>query len=466
MTTPIPGASSTGVVSVTEPALALPARAPAGLIRRMLPMIVLYGGRIGVAGLGLVVLPWFSRLMPSQTFGLVTTILSLQSLVVVLDLGLSVTLARELPILADGHVLLRRSENTLLRLHLAATGVAIILSVMGILPVSPTLTGLIGVSLLLVVWQNILVVSFIGRQRFVTATVSQFLSLLARQVASLSLVAMISTGLEAFVLGQIGGGAIVLIISRLGFFRATSRQDRMSGPPSECADTPTPSTALNLPMMLYTAAGAMALQLDKPLISALSSPARTGSYFLASMLSLVPITFLATPVSQFVQPKLIAALAREQTDDAARWIGRLTVAIAVLAVLPGLALALFAEPIVGLWLHGSPTQVDIGHYVALLAPGAAIGAMGLVPAIVLIGRRDYRAMAVMSCGLTTAILLVVILLARQGNIAGICMAYACYHALSAILLWCRAWWLEPAFARSLAIWAQTANDTSQSGPTV
>lgn len=420
--------------------------------RRLIPVAVLYGGRIGVAALGLIILPWLSRSMPDAQFGLAATVLSLQSLSVVLDLGLSVGIARHLPLLTEreARALVRRNERTLLRLYLGIGGIAMMLTAAGALPISYWVALLITLSLLLIVWQNLIVTAFISRQRYIAATTTQFFGLLLRHACSLALVVLHTGTLEAFVMGQVAGAVLILAVSRYAF-RGRHRRD----PP---AVGPARAGGVNIIIMIYTVAGACALQLDKILLTALASAEHTGPYFLASTLALVPITFLATPVSQFVQPKLIGSLARGDQEQARRWVARLTLAVAGLAVVPGILLGIASPWIVGLWLQGAPNQHVVGQYAMVLTPGAALGALGLVPAIILIARHDYPAMAVISCTLAIAVLSATGLLATSGNVIGICLAYALYHVLAAATLWWRAGRIEPYLCNPFAIRYRAANE--------
>lgn len=422
-------------------------------IRRLLPIVVLYGGRVGTAALGLVVLPWLSRAMPADQFGLAATILALQTLAVVLDLGLSITISREFPVLsaeADRRALLHRSERALLTLYAAIAAIAAGLAAIGLLPMPVPTALLVCLALLLVVWQNLLVIGFIARQQFLTSTLAQFTGLLLRHGGSLACVIAFSGTVEVFVAGQVAGAALVLAASRLLFLHRHRARDAAPVPARAVAAT-------GVAVVVYTIAGACTLQLDKVLLSALASPVATGPYFLASTLSLVPITFLASPAAQFVQPKLIAALDGGHRPEARRWIARLTLAILVLAVLPGIALGLAAPWLVPRWLHGAPQQAAVIRFATLLMPGASIGALGLVPAIVLIARRDYRALAAISCAMGIAVLSATAVLAARGDIAGVCVTYAVYHAVAAAALWWRAARIEPGFANPLAIRGHVAN---------
>lgn len=422
--------------------------------RRLVPVAVLYSGRIGVAALGLVILPWLSKTMPADQFGLATTVLALQSLAVVLDLGLSVTIAREFPVLrraGEHRDLMWRSERALLLIYFSLSIPIILLSHIGLLPIGPFTSLLVCLSLLLIVWQNIIIVAFVSRQRFILSTMIQFGSLLIRHGCSLVFVLTLGGTLQVFVLGQICGTTIVLIISRLAFGHI-HRSDA-----SESIDQQRRSGATSVAVMVYTIAGACAMQLDKILLSAFSSPANTGPYFLASTLSLVPITFLASPVSQFVQPKLIACVAAHHYEEARKWVSRLTVAIIVLSVLPGIGIGLLSPWLVPLWLQGSAHQLAVTQYTSLLMPGASIGALGLVPAIVLIARRDYGGMAAISAALAVLVLTTTAVLAMNNAITGVCIAYAVYHAAAAAALWWRASRIEPWFGNPFANSARIAN---------
>lgn len=431
------------------------------VVRRLLPMGVLYGGRIGIAGLGFVVLPLLSHHMPTDQFGLATTILSLQSLAIVLDLGLAVLLASELPAMdcaTTRRALVRRSEHQLIITYLGIAAVAAMLSFGGILPASLPMVLMTAVALLVVVWQNIIAVAMIARQQFFASTVSLFLSLLLRQGASLAFVTQYGGTLGAFVAGQVLGAAIILATSRFTFINHGQKDGDMPAVADPKRERPqTPNVGINVTVMVYTIAGACALQLDKILLSAMGSPSRTGPYFLASMVSLVPITFLATPISQFVQPKLIAALVHGRIDIAGRWIVRLTMAITVLAVVPGLVLGMLTPWIIPLWLRDPASRDAVIGYTQVLMPGASLGALGLVPAIVLIARRDYPALATISAVLSIGVLAATALLARGGDIHGICIAYAIYHTLATMCLWVRTWWVEPAFANAFFIGRRIAN---------
>src|SRR3546814_18479603 len=131
--------------------------------------------------------------MPAVHCGIAETILALQSVAVVIDLGLSVTASRELPALDDTHAaqaVIKRSERVLVLLYCGIAAIASGLAATRIIPVSVPMSLLICLSLLLIVWQNIVIVALISRQRFLVSTATQFLSLLLRHCCSLALVVL------------------------------------------------------------------------------------------------------------------------------------------------------------------------------------------------------------------------------------------------------------------------------------
>ena len=107
---------------------------------------------------------------------------------------------------------------------------------------------------------------------------------------------------------------------------------------------------------------------------------------------------------------------------------------------------------ISITVNGEHKRVPAGLTIAALAES-----LGLVPAIVLIARRDYRALAAISCAMGIAVLSATAVLAARGDIAGVCVTYAVYHAVAAAALWWRAARIEPGFANPLAIRGHVAN---------
>lgn len=93
---------------------------PRGLIPRLAPLLILYASKTGALVVGLLILPQFSKLLGPSLFGVVAVILSVQQLLLTLDLGMSVVVGRELALthgtanLHDGRI--RQSAEALILL--------------------------------------------------------------------------------------------------------------------------------------------------------------------------------------------------------------------------------------------------------------------------------------------------------------------------------------------------------------
>jgi O-antigen/teichoic acid export membrane protein len=404
----------------------------------------MYGGRASTALLGLLVLPLLNGYMSAAAFGLVAVILSLQALVVMLDLGLAITTGRDIAAAPAGAMGTKRrivlhAERLLTVAYLACALIATVAMIASSLTVAAAAAILLLVATLwMITWQNILIVALLAHQDFVLATAFQFGGLLLRHLLSLALVAFWAPTIEAFIIGQFAGALPVLLGLRFLVFR------RFAGGKDE-AVTPLGLKSINGAVIVQGIAGACALQLDKPLISALASPGVTGPYFLATVLAMTPISFFAAPVAQFFQPKVVAAVAADRHGDARRLVVRATIAILAVAVLPGLLIGVLATPISAAWLSSHDNQPVVAHLLPILICGTAFGSLGLIPVMGLTAIRDYRYIAIVSTLLTLLVLLATGVLAHQNDLTGICVAYAIYHLASAVAVWGRAAFLIPSF---------------------
>lgn len=412
-------------------------------MRRYGPIAILYGGRVSTALLGLIVLPLLDRLLSAPAFGLVAVILSLQALVVMLDLGLAITTGRDIaasPVeeSATRRRIVRHAERLLSIAYVAAALIVMAATLVAPLPIDRFTLLLLVATLWLITWQNILVVALLAREDFTLATAFQFGGLLLRHILSLGLIIFWAPTPEAFIIGQFAG-ALPLLLG----LRAVVALRFAGGDDEPLA--PLGLASINLAVIVQGIAGACALQLDKPLISAFASLDATGPYFLATVLAMTPITFLAGPVAQFFQPKVVSAIAGGRHEDARPLLAQVILAISAVAVLPGILAAFLAAPISAAWLSSSVSQPVVAQLLPILFAGTAVGSLGLIPAMALTAIRDYRYMAIVSMLLTLLVLAATGVLARQNNMTGICVAYAIYHISSAIALWCRAAFLIPSF---------------------
>ena len=205
--------------------------------------------------------------------------------------------------------------------------------------------------------------------------------------------------------------------------------------------------SISIALLVQTAAGACAMQLDKPLVGALAGAAATAPYYLATVLALTPLTFLAGPVVQFFQPKVIGQIAERSLSPSL--VRKFLLGILGSAFLPGLVLWFAAPAVTALWLRGAPDHAVVAGYVRILVVGTSLGALGFLPNVLLVAKRQYRFLATASTGLTLVVLALAARAAAGGDIGAVCYAYAGYHVAAAVVQWVRALGLDPELRAAL-----------------
>lgn len=439
--------------------LALP-----GWLRRrgVAGLLMLYAGKVSGVLISLLFIPLFSRTLGDAQFGAVAVILSLQVLLMMLDLGLSTLIGRDL---AAGR---QPPETMLAQLRDAAWLLAWCYVLLGLLAAGirllsswfsldlATLLGCVALFGLLTL-QNLGYTALLARQRFTTASTLQFVGNLGRAAATAVVLTQVSATLQAFVAVQVVCAALHALATGLQCHRAL-RSDPAWRDTPQPADRAAARWALlrqGAPLALMMAAGAAVMQLDKPIISALMSTASTAPYYLAMTLCLVPTSILAGPVTQYFQPQLIQATGLGESAVAATVGKRFVIALAGVTLLPCLLLWVLRDPLIHLWLGPQPSNALISRYVEILLPGITIGALGYLPYSLLLSVRDYRFQALQGVMLTLVTLGLAAFSATLQSVEGVCVVYATYHATAMLLSWARALYLPAtrAIARQTALLA-------------
>lgn len=399
---------------------------------------MLYVSRSGAVLVGILILPQFTRLLGPEQFGIVAVIFSFQALLLILDLGMSTLLSRDIAASkANGESLTawRTAEAVVSGLYVVLTPVALLLS-------SFVSTGLSPIQLLmgmLLFWaltlQNIGQAALLAKHHFAAAGSIQFVGVAVRGIATLLALRFIAADLTVFLLSQLVCGTGQAVMTRYWcarVLRSTSEKGNRVAL-AQCLQM----TKRGRPLVLFGIAGAAVMQLDKPIVVAFTSAAQIAPYYLATTLCLTPLSLLAGPVAQYFQPRLVRAVAADDDALVQQVLRPFTTAIIAVTMLPSALLWAMREPIAQAWL-GNPLLVgDVAKYTAILLPGVALGALGFVPYGILLARQDYRFQAASSAGLTVVTLLATIACANAQSVQGVCWVYASYHAASTLISWAR-----------------------------
>lgn len=421
-------------------------RLPAWTRRRAISgMLMLYAGKASGVLVTLLFIPLYSRALGPSQFGVVAVILSLQALLVMLDLGMSTLVGRDIAAAGTGSEDLRRLRRGaelglgtayLVALLLGALALGGGLSPAGI-PVATLLCCIVLFAFL--VLQNLYYCTVLARGEYAAASAIQLVGNLARAAATGFVLTGHAATLTAFVVTQTICAGIHAWATRA----YAERLFPLDLPPAAPTAGQRWRDAWQVlkrgrSLALVAAAGAAVMQLDKPIIAIFMSSTATAHYFLAMTLCLVPTSILAGPVAQYFQPLLMAATAQR---DAARIrrVGWLFAGALLAVTLPlSAVLWLGRAPLIDLWLGAGPDNAPIAGYVAILLPGIAIGALGYLPYSLLLSAQDFRFQALLSTALTIATLVGAAVAAQAQSVEGICIVYALYHATATVATWLRA----------------------------
>ena len=408
--------------------------------RRLIDLLLLYVSKSGVVLVGLLILPFFNQVLGPEQFGVVALILTLQALLLFLDLGMATVVGRDLAA-ANSTSLQRALTWRAAEYVISIIYGALLFPVLIATWVWSDLLQLIEVtSCVILFWaltiQNIGQNALLARHFFIEAALIQGTGVVIRHGLTAIALAWLSPTLICFVSIQAAVSVAQMLVTRWRCKKILSLDE------TTCLTKLLLKRAQMLfrvgkPLMLLGLSGAAVTQLDKVIVTSFMSSRDLAPYFLAANLSLIPITVLAAPVAQFFQPRIVEALSSLSTTTIRRTIDHFTYLLVAFALLPTAAIWLFREPLIALWLNSSSEAALVTQYTTILLPGIAIGVLGYVPFTILIARQDYLFQAKFSTAMTMLTLSAAVAAAIQGSVLAICIVYATYHGLSTIGSWWR-----------------------------
>ncbi len=404
---------------------------------------MLYAGKTSGILVSLIFLPIYSKALGSEVFGLVAVILSLQTLLIMLDLGMSTLVGRDIAAAVSGP-----TDEA----ELVASGERVLSLTYGLLFTFASLTALAGLEIgssslnlplivilfFFVVLQNFHYSVIVARRHYTVASLLQVVGNLVRAGFTVWVITRVSATLTAFVISQLAVAAAHLFLSRKLSLRQSCGSVEQMSPPGhrgyrQCARSAIAMLKRAWPIAVMSVAGAAVMQLDKPLISFFMGPASVAPYFLAVTYCMTPLAVFASPVAQYFQPLVVSAISRDDRRLTGRLLRSFAAILLTATLVPSLVLYVFSDVLVGWWLNDSPLAQTTEEYVKVLLPGVVIGALGYVPYTLLLASREYRFMGRMSVVMTSVTLVAVVLLAYAQSVWFICAVYALYHTTSTVV---------------------------------
>lgn len=412
----------------------------------VLDMAMLYAGRVSAVLVGFIFLPFYRHHLGPEQFGVVAVILSLQNLLIMLDLGMSTLISRDV---AVGHsspaellTLTRTAEISLTGFYLLLAPIAAGLKILGAFSSIEwgTIMGAIALLWVLVL-QNMYYGTMLARREYSAASTIQVLGVAVRACATAYVLAAISSTMMAFVVTQLVFAVVQALVTRYRCFAYW-----IDAPGQPILKRPGIRDAFELvkkgrALVLFSAAGAAVTQLDKPLVSGMISANSVSPYFLATTVCMVPLSLLAGPISQYFQPRVLNQHIQGETFPKIT-IQRFVLCTVLITSLPCLVLWLGRDPLIGLWVGHNHDDKIISHYVGILLPGFVVGAFGYIPYTLLLYAKDFRFQATASMALSAVTLALAAFAAYTQSVQSVCYIYAAYHTSSTLLSWARAFTLE------------------------
>lgn len=411
-----------------------------------LDMVMLYAGRVSAVLVGFIFLPFYRHHLGPEQFGVVAVILSLQNLLIMLDLGMSTLIGRDVAIAhaspAELLTLTRTAEISLTGFYFLLIPVVACLKVLGAFSSIEwgTIMGAIALFWVLVL-QNMYYATMLARREYSGASTIQVVGVAARACATAYVLATISNTLTAFIVTQLVFSVGQALVTRYRCFTYWIDASRPS-----VLERPGIRDAFELikkgrALVLFSAAGAAVTQLDKPLVSGLISANSVSPYFLATTVCMVPLSLLAGPISQYFQPRVLNQNLEGDTFPNVT-IRRFVLCTILITSLPCLVFWLARDPLISFWVGHNHDDKIISHYVGILLPGFVVGAFGYIPYTLLLYAKDFRFQAVASMALSAATLALAAFAAYKQSVQSVCFVYAAYQALSTLISWARAFNLE------------------------
>lgn len=407
-------------------------------------MAMLYAGRTSGVLVAFFFLPLYTRLLGAEQFGMVAVILSLQALLVMMDLGMSTLVSRDIAAGESSPTglvkLIRTAEISLSGFYLLLLIGTAIIKLMGGLSGVDFVTALAAVTLFwLLVLQNVYYSAMLARRLYTSASVIQAVGVIARASATAFILANGYASLTAFIATQLVLAAIHCGVTRSYCMSLLQLRTALKLKVSK----PRLADGISLikrgqSLVLFSAAGAAVMQLDKPLVTAFVSAASVAPYFLATTLCMLPLSILAGPVSQYFQPTLLSATTRQDSAHTRITLKRFVTALILIIGLPCIIFWFLRMPMIDLWMGQNSGNIKISKYVSILLPGCAVGALGFIPYALLLSAKDFKFQAILSTSMTLITLSGAAVSALFQSVEGVCYIYAAYHATSTLLSWMRA----------------------------
>lgn len=351
-----------------------------------------YLGQGWVALMGLAFVPVYIRYLGVEAWGLVGFMSMMQAWLMLLDMGLSPTLSREMARFQAGAHSAQSIRNLLRSLEVIYGGVA--LAVVGIVwfaapwiavhwlsatqlptPSVAHAIGMMGLVLAARMVEQVYRSAIQGLQRQVWLNGAQSMLATLRWGGAVGILAWVDNSIESFFLWQ----GLVSLLSIVILARQTYRWLPVSEQPARF-DLAGLARIRSFAggMAAITFLSIMLTQIDKLMLSKLVSLEDFGYYALAASVAGV-LYFMAAPINIAASPRLTELVAKDDQHALVETYHRASQWLAALLIPPALVMAAFADPLLQVWTGNASLAQQAGPLLALLALGTLCNGFMFVP---------------------------------------------------------------------------------------
>lgn len=401
-------------------------------------VVAVFAGKLGGIAASLVFLPTYALLLDGPSFGLVAIILSIQSLFLVFDLGFATIIGTDVATARGDPLRLAAIRPDWHRIELAVLGLAItgaltliLTRTLGGLPELLTPTGVILASIFIGAQIGI-TINHSGLNALQCYRLNSFLLVggtLLRAIVTILLLRRAQASVDVFLTAQAAISVVHFGLSHVILARY------LGHPVPGHRPTGRRGWILLLsrirPLVAYTLAGAIALQLDKPIVGSFFSLEDAGRYFLATTYAATPVAVLGGPLFQYFFPQVLASTGPRRTHVGMRF--QFLTVCAVTA--PAIVLAFFVQDWLSLWLPHMSERGTIAAPAGLLVCATAIGATGYLPTTIYMAEGRQIALARLSVTASLCVTVAALVAAASGIIFAVAIAYATYYIGVCAALW-------------------------------
>ncbi len=355
-------------------------------------IIANYFGQGWNALIGIIFVPVYIKYLGIEAYGLIGVFAMLQTLLTLLDMGMTPTLSREMARFIGGaHT--PQSIRDLLRTLEVITCIAVALIIIGIwlssniivthwlkidkLPFEVVVRALniMGVIIALRFFENIYRSSLVGLQRQVIFNGINCVLQTTRAVGAIGALAFVSSTIDVFFVWQGVISLVTVIFFRYFTYNSIPKSVRHSRFSIESVRSVWHYAA---GMMMITLLSLLLTQVDKLLLSKLLTLTEYGYYTLAVTVA-GAIYMILGPIGQAFQPKLCELYASGNMKELATTYHKGAQLVTVTVGSAAVILIFFAHPILNVWTRDLELSARSYRLLQLIALGNFLNALCWIP---------------------------------------------------------------------------------------